>query len=88
MKVTSVAALVLATLTLASPVARPEAEALVLSERAPEAAPVHLDERKIRKPKSTTNHSSAATLTITPSRALQLGAIGIGAVEMVRLWAY
>ncbi|CAO2653939.1 Nn.00g106720.m01.CDS01 [Neocucurbitaria sp. VM-36] len=44
---------------------------------------------KAKKPKggsgNNTNDTSAAVI-ITPSRALQLGALGLGVMEVVRLW--
>ncbi|KAJ4374958.1 hypothetical protein N0V83_002037 [Neocucurbitaria cava] len=44
-----------------------------------------------KKPKTpssgnNTNTTNAADMTITPSRALQLGALGLGVMEVVRLW--
>lgn len=54
---------------------------------------IRLDARdpEPKKPKggsngNKTNTTNAADMTITPSRALQLGALGLGVMEVVRLW--
>ena len=94
MKVAAATTLLFATLALASPapVARPEAAAIaqpaeVLTARDP--SPI-LEERA-KKPKpnsgnSNDTNSTGAAIAITPSRVLQLGALSLGVMEVVRLW--
>jgi len=48
-----------------------------LTEREPKSKP---------KTSSNGNKTSIAALTLSPSRALELGAIGLGVMEIVRLW--
>ncbi|KAF2676301.1 hypothetical protein K458DRAFT_397034 [Lentithecium fluviatile CBS 122367] len=92
--------LLFATLALATPapVAQPEADAAsALAPLAPNlaarAAGIHLDARdpKKSKPKGSSGSNSndteeSAALMIAPSRVLELGALGLGVVEIVRLW--
>lgn len=93
MKVTAVATLLFATLALASPapVAQPDAEAaaaiaepLVFEARAPE--PLLEARKKAKKPKGSSNNTNSSATSLTPSRVLQLGAVGLGVMEVVRLW--
>jgi hypothetical protein len=94
MKVAAATSLLFATLALASPapIAQPEANAASVAQpiavEARNAAPV-LVERAPKKPKtpsSGNNTDTGAADMITPSRALQLGALGLGVMEVVRLW--
>lgn len=97
MKIAATATLLFATLALANPapIAQPEADAAPVAQplvetRDPEVLhSVQLDARG-KKPKTGSgsgsgNDTSAADI-ITPSRALQLGALGFGVIEVVRLW--
>lgn len=94
MKVAAATTLLFATLALASPapVARPEANVAVVAQpiavEARDPAPM-LVERSPKKPKTPSNgnntNSSAADM-MSPSRALQLGALGLGVMEVARLW--
>jgi hypothetical protein len=93
MKVAAATTLIFASLALASPApaAQPNAAAVVrpleVEPRAPE--PVLLEARKKPKGGSSNGNSSNSTGaadTISPSRALQIGALGLGVMEVVRLW--
>jgi hypothetical protein len=103
MKVTAATTLFFATLALASPapVVQPEAQPNVVESRAQfhrallarDAVPAQfaqLDTRKVKGGKGGSGNNteeSAASDMITPSRALQLGALGLGVMEVARLWA-
>jgi hypothetical protein len=95
------ASLLLATVALATPAPAPEAvpEAASIAEPAPAPAlyarhaGIILDSRASKKPKGgggnnneNTTDSDNAAYTLTPSRVLQLGAVGVGVMEVVRLW--
>jgi hypothetical protein len=88
MKFAAASTLIFATLALASPApaAQPNAAAvaqpLAIAPRSP--API-LEARKKPKGGSSGNSTGAADI-ISPSRALQLGALGLGVVQVVRLW--
>ncbi|KAF2124168.1 hypothetical protein P153DRAFT_371045 [Dothidotthia symphoricarpi CBS 119687] len=95
MKFAAATTLLFATLALASPapIAQPEAlaqpiEVKTNTNMAPEIDARTLEARK--KPKipktSDGNSTSSAIVSMTPSRAVQLGALGLGVVEAVRLW--
>jgi hypothetical protein len=59
-----------------------------LTERNADAMPnIHLDARA-KKPKGGSGNSNdtSAAITMTPSRVLQAGALGLGVMEVVRLW--
>jgi hypothetical protein len=88
MKVATVSTLIFSTLALASPApaAQPYAAAvaqpLAVAPRDP--API-LEARK--KPKvGNSGNTTAAAYMLSPSRALQLGALGVGVVQIIRLW--
>jgi hypothetical protein len=70
-------------------VAQPEFEALALRVAEPEVdaskADIQLEARK-SKPKGSSGNSTNAAIALTPSRALELGALGLGVLEIVRLW--
>jgi hypothetical protein len=91
MKFAAASTLLFATLALASPAPAAQPDTAVapvaqpqLVERAP--LPV-LEARKKSKPKGGSNsNSTGAATTMTPSRALQLGAVGLGVMEVARLW--
>lgn len=75
-----------------APVAQPEAQPVPLNEaliaRIAEPAP-EVVARAGKKPKSSSNNGNSTTDAagmLTPSRALQLGALGVGVIEVVRLW--
>lgn len=96
MKIAAATTLLFAALALANPapLAQPEAEAapvaqpLVETRDAEVLHNIQLDARA-KKPKTGSgsggNDTGAADM-ITPSRALQLGALGLGVMEVVRLW--
>jgi hypothetical protein len=90
MKVAAAATLLFATLALASPAPAPAAAnaaavAQPLEVIPRDAAPM-LEARK-KKPKGGSSNSSNSTATMmSPSRALQLGALSLGVMEIVRLW--
>tara|TARA_R110002003_G_scaffold104_27_gene8424 strand:+ start:1890 stop:2168 length:279 start_codon:yes stop_codon:yes gene_type:complete len=91
MKFAAASTLLFATLALASPapVAQPDAAvAPVAQPQLVERAPLPvLEARKKSKPKGGSNsNSTGAATTMTPSRALQLGAVGLGVMEVARLW--
>jgi hypothetical protein len=91
MRLTAVTTILFATVALANPVAQPTA-ALGPASLAPEVdarAASMLEERKTKKPKSSGNKSNdteAAGSLLAPSRVLELGALGLGVMEVVRLW--
>lgn len=97
MKFAAATTLFFATLALASPApaAQPDAsvaQPIAVAAREAAPAPVEiLEQRTPKKPKggsggnNNTNTSAAADM-MTPSRALQLGALGLGAMQVVRLW--
>jgi hypothetical protein len=65
------------------PAAQPE----VVPEIVARTAEIQLERRK--KPKSSNNKgnsTNSSATSITPSRALQLGALGLGVYEVVQLW--
>jgi hypothetical protein len=90
MKFIAATTLFFATLALASPApaAEPNTDTIVapLDVVPREAMPI-LEERA-KKPKggSSGNNTNSSAISITPSRALQLGALGLGVMEVVRLW--
>jgi hypothetical protein len=101
MKFSTTTTLLFATLSLASPapLAQPAATAaLAPASLAPEvdarAASLRLDTRdpKSNKPKTgsnnnnNTNETENASSLLAPSRVLELGALGLGVMEIVRLW--
>jgi hypothetical protein len=96
MKFAATSTLLFATLVLASPApaAQPEAavaQPIAVAPREAAPAPVAvLEQRAPKKPKGGSggdkNTTSAAADMMTPSRALQLGALGLGAMQVVRLW--
>ena len=75
-------------------IAQPEArEAAPVPEIVARTAGIVLDDRSPKKgsssgsgSKNTTNNTDSAAGTITISRGLQLGALGLGVMEVVRLW--
>jgi len=93
MKFAAVSTLLFATLALASPAAQPQPEAAAtvaqpLEIAARDPAPV-LEARK-KKPSGSsgnnnTNSTGAADM-LAPSRALQLGALGLGVMQITKLW--
>ncbi|OAL51826.1 hypothetical protein IQ07DRAFT_598631 [Pyrenochaeta sp. DS3sAY3a] len=102
MRFAAATTLLFATLALANPapIARPEADGSQLIETrsqlhnalaARDAEALHNIqlEARAKKPKpgsgSSGNDTGAADM-ISPSRALQLGALGLGVIEVVRLW--
>jgi hypothetical protein len=93
MKFAAVSTLLFATLALASPApaAQPNAAALEAGAQpfdfVARTLPV-LEARK-KKPKGSSGNNSNTTGAadmISPSRALQLGALSVGVLEIVRLW--
>jgi hypothetical protein len=101
MKVTAATTLLFAALALASPtsVAQPKAQPksvetraqfhnALLSRDAAAAQFAQLDTRKVKGGKggSGNNTESDASDMFTPSRALQLGALGLGVIQVARLW--
>ncbi|KAF2023922.1 hypothetical protein EK21DRAFT_79843 [Setomelanomma holmii] len=92
MKVSAVSTLLFASLALSSPApaAQPASGALAPAAEPQliERAPIVLEARKkAKKPKNGSNNTnSSAAVTMTPNRALQIGALGVGVMEVVRLW--
>jgi hypothetical protein len=101
MKVTAATTVLFATLALASPtsVAQPKAQHksvetraqihnALLSRDAAAAQFAQLDIRKVKGGKggSGNNTESEASDMFTPSRALQLGALGLGVMQVARMW--
>jgi hypothetical protein len=94
MKFSTLTPLLFASLALASPApaAQPNAEGAVAAlphEFVARTMPI-LDTRA-KKPKGGSNNNNNTNTTgaadmISPSRALQLGALGVGVLEIVRLW--
>jgi len=101
MRLSAITTLLFATLTLASPAPAPAAQptaALTPASLAPEvdarAASVLLDRAsKPKKPKGGSGNNNneteenAANGMLAPSRVLELSALGLGVMEVVRLWA-
>jgi hypothetical protein len=71
-------------------VAQPEFEALAARVAEPNVdaskAGIQLDARKSKPKSSNGNNTDSAAITLTPSRALELGALSLGVLEIVRLW--
>ena len=71
-------------------VAQPEFEALALRVAEPEVdaskTGIQLEARKSKPKGSNSGNSSNAAIALMPSRALELGALGLGVMEVVRLW--
>ncbi|OAL01181.1 hypothetical protein IQ06DRAFT_293292 [Phaeosphaeriaceae sp. SRC1lsM3a] len=93
MKFAAATTVLFATLSLASPApaAQPAEVAQPLAVAPREAAPApYLEARVPKKPKTGSggnkNTTDSAAIMMTPSRALQLGALGLGAMQVVRLW--
>lgn len=101
MRFAAATTLLFATLALANPapLAHPEADGSHLIETrsqlhnalaARDAEALHhiqLDARaKKPKPKTGSGNDTGAADMMSPSRALQLGALGLGVIEVVRLW--
>jgi hypothetical protein len=92
MKFAAATTILFATLALASPApaAQPAAVAQPVAVAPREAAPAPVLEARVPKKKggsgSSGNNTSAASDMMTPSRVLQLGALGLGAMQVVRLW--
>ena len=92
MRLAAATTLLLATIALATPepVAQPNTDAVVVAQplelEARNPAPV-LEARK-KKPKggSSGNSTTNGADTISASRMLQAAALGLGAMEAVRLW--
>ncbi|KAF2245008.1 hypothetical protein BU26DRAFT_90841 [Trematosphaeria pertusa] len=98
MKFASATALLFATLALANPSPNQPESRNQLSDKlgaradapalAPAAAGIRLDARA-KKPKPKTgsgNDTDNAVAMLSPSRTLELGALGLGIIEIVRLW--
>jgi len=62
----------------------------VVPEIVARTAGIRLDSRDPKKSKPKGNNgnstSNSSAISITPSRALELGALGLGIMEVVRLW--
>jgi hypothetical protein len=96
MKVAAATSLLFATLALASPapVAQPDANAAAVVAALPHefvARNMPVLEERAKKPKggsgnNNDSNSTGAADMISPSRALQLGALSLGVMEIVRLW--
>jgi hypothetical protein len=89
MKFAAVSTLLFATLALASPApaAQPNAAAIAQSLEVLPRDAAHVLEARKKKPKGSSGNSTNSTATaMTPSRALQLGALSLGVMEIVRLW--
>ncbi|KAL6707605.1 hypothetical protein ACN47E_003955 [Coniothyrium glycines] len=65
-----------------------EAFCHALTERNADAMPntVHLEARKKKPSGGGSTNSTGAAMVITPSRVLQVGAVGLGVIEVWRLW--
>ncbi|KAF1915955.1 hypothetical protein BDU57DRAFT_447661 [Ampelomyces quisqualis] len=88
MKLAAPATLLFATLALASPAPAPDANAAAVALEAvvPSARAPFLEERA-KKPKGGSGgNSTGAADMLSPSRALQLGALTLGVMQTVRLW--
>ena len=92
MKFAAPATLLFATLALASPAPAPNANTAEVAqpvEAVAPRAPAPVLEERAKKPKggsSNSNNTTGAADMLTPSRALQLGALSIGVMQVVRLW--
>jgi hypothetical protein len=93
MKLAAVSTLLFATLALASPApaAQPHAAALEAGAQPLDfvARTLPVLEARKKKPKGSSGNNSNTTGAadmISPSRALQLGALSVGVLEIVRLW--
>jgi hypothetical protein len=94
MKAGAATTLLFATFAFASPAPAPAAQpnAVAAPIAQPNPVPAHIIEerapKKAKPPKNggnNTNDTSAA-YTVTPSRALQLGALSVGVMEIVKMW--
>jgi hypothetical protein len=88
MKFAAASTFLFATLALATPApaAQPD-HSVTPAEIMPRAAMPILEERaKKPKPGNSGNNSNSTATMMTPSRALQLGALSLGIMEVVRLW--
>jgi len=91
MKVNAATTLLFATLAIASPaaIAQPNADAAAVAQplEVEPRAPAPILEARKKKPKGgSSGNSTGAATSITPSFVLSLGAAGVGAIEIVRLW--
>jgi hypothetical protein len=89
MKFAALSTLLFATLALASPapVAQPNSAAVVQPLEVLPRDAAHVLEARKKKPKGGSGNSTNSTATtMTPSRALQLGALSLGVMEIVKLW--
>lgn len=92
MKISAAAITLFATLALASPapVAQPNAADGALADAVPiqarDPAPYLEARKKPKKPSRGNSSNSSAAVTVTPNLVLQLGALGLGVMEVVRLW--
>jgi hypothetical protein len=88
MKFAAISTLLFATLALASPAPAAQPNTMVAQplEVIPRDA-AHVLEARKKKPKGGSGNSTNSTATaMTPSRALQIGALSVGVMEIVRLW--
>ncbi|KAH4059178.1 hypothetical protein HBH69_007840 [Parastagonospora nodorum] len=92
MKFAAFSTLLFATLALASPAAQPQPEAAAAVAQPLEIAaryPAPVLEARKKKPSGSngnnTNITGAADM-LAPSRALQLGALGLGVMQITKLW--
>lgn len=91
MKVAAISTLLFATVALATPASAAQPEAAAVAPLAqPVAARAPVLEERAKKPKGgsgSSGNDTSAAITNAPARALQLGALGLGVMEVVRLWA-
>jgi hypothetical protein len=94
MRLSVITAILFTTLTIASPAPTAQPTAALTPLEIDARTAVHLVDRmpKTKKPKSSGGNStneteeSAASGMLAPSRVLELGALGFGVLEVVRLW--
>lgn len=94
MKFAAATTLLFATLALAgpAPAAQPAAAAVPALAPAPEpveardAILITRDPKKSKPKSSSGNSTNNAVGMLAPSRALELGVLGLGVLEVVRLW--
>jgi hypothetical protein len=90
MKFAASATLLFATLALASPAPAANANAAAVAqplEAVAPRAPAPVLEERAKKPKGGSGgNSTGAADMLSPSRALQLGALSLGVMQVVRLW--
>lgn len=95
MKITAAITFLFATLTVASPAPVAQPEALVAAIARPQSVEareantirsIQIEARAKKPSGGSSSNSTSAAISVTPTRVLQVGALGLGMMEVVRLW--